>query len=111
MEETEGGHYFRGRNGQVIKRLPDIRKVDLSVSKAAPKGRSKKAQKVLNFLSNEGQENEQSFRLFCESPKQSKAVERQIAHSDLYPWERPREIYELRYAGRSNNLWNTRLIS
>jgi hypothetical protein len=107
MEETEGGHYFKGRDNQVIRKLPDTRIVSDTVSKAAPKGRSQKAQKALNCLSNEGQANEQFFRVFCESPKQAEAAERQIAHSNLYPWEKPRELYQLRYAGQNNNLYTT----
>jgi len=107
MMETEGGAYFVGHNHQVIRRLPDIVNVPDTVSKAAPKGRSRKAQKLLNSLFYEEQRNEQFFRLFCETPKQVTAVERQISRDDRFPWEKPRELYQLKYAGRANNLYTT----
>jgi len=107
MMETEGGVYLETQKGQVIQRLPDIRNVPLMLASPAQKGRSRKAQKVLNFLSKEGQENEATTRLFCESPKQLKATERKLAYDDRLPYNKPRELYSLAFRGRSNNLWDT----
>ena len=84
MTETEGGCYFATRQGQVLRRLPDVRYVPLSVATAAPKGRSRKAQKELNSLSQEGQGNDYPTRLFCENPKQLKATSRKLAKDDRY---------------------------
>ena len=72
----------------------------------ACKGRSRKAQKQINSsLSIPGQAKGVYLRLFCEDPRQTKTVGRQIRGARLAPWEAPQEIFEVRHCGLSSNLW------
>jgi hypothetical protein len=102
MVETGQGAYFKVHNKRVFRRLPDIRLVDSSIVKSAPKGRCRKAEKT--FLSYEGRDPVQ-LRLFCKSVKQVKATERQCSRSELLPWHTPGEIYQLLFTGRRCNVW------
>ena len=108
LNQTTGGSYFKTRGGKVIKRLPDLRNVPSEVATPALRGRSRKAQQELNNLSfYVEREPDQPIRLFCGSPKQAKATERQLARDDRLPWHKPQEIYQLIKVGRRNNLFDT----
>lgn len=105
LNECKGYHYFVS-GGSVLQRLPDHRIVPLFVSSILPKGRSRKANKLLHGSSFVGRANQPSFRLFCESSRQVKATQRQVRKSNVPPWELPAEIFELQHAGRVSNLWS-----
>lgn len=102
------GHHFLAAGEHVLQRLPDIR---LSPEFVTPgcRGRSRKAQKVINAnkngLSIQGRAKGIYLRLFCDSPKQTKATQRQIRRADLPPWDMPQEIFEARFCGLNSNLW------
>lgn len=109
VNECTDKHVFEDENGQVIQRLPDIRIVPLFVARSSPKGRSRKAQRTLNdSLSIGRQVQSASVRLFCETPKELKAILRRLRNEDqIPPWEYPGELFELQKAGLRGNSWAT----
>jgi hypothetical protein len=90
--------------GQVFQRLPDIRIVPAFVAECCQRGRSKKAQKLLNSSSLEGRGSEYTPRLFCSSSKQLKATIRKISRSDRTP---PNEVFRLVWPGKNANLYQS----
>lgn len=95
---------FVGRDGRIVYRLPDIRLVS-GVAKLTSKGRSRKAQRVINSRVIVARDQGSLVRLFHESTKGVKAALRQLSQADIPPWERPAELFSLLFAGRSVNLW------
>lgn len=94
---------FVGAGNRVVFRLPDAHYVPAFYAQLAHRGRSRKAQKIINHLSTEGQVKGNFLKLFHERLNSARAVLRKLARSDI---EQPGEVFVLRYAGRSSNIWD-----
>lgn len=106
FREYGRGAAFVGRDGKIIFKLPDTRNVPGFIATAAPRGRSRKAQKMINQTSFyvERGNHDSHFRLFYD--KNADRAARRIANnSDLPPWELPREVFEFTKAHKFNNTW------
>lgn len=105
LQEHSRESAFVGRNGRVIYRLPDQRMVPEFIAQAQPKGRSRKAQKLINLSFSEKRDPGFVMRLFHETHRGVEAAIRKISRADIPPWEQPTELFELIFAGKRSNLW------
>lgn len=107
FKEHGRGACFVGRDGTIIFRLPDIRNVPGFIASPTPKGRSKKAQRIVNatsFQVERGNTDANLFRLFYEQ-NAHKAAEHIARKSGLAPWDLPGEVYQLEKVYKDSNLW------
>lgn len=92
---------FVGRSGRIMYRLPDIRLVPSFVSRSGLRGRSRKAQKVINRSFYEERAEGYFVRLFHETRTGAETAIKSMAQAD----NQPLELFTLAYAGRRNNIW------
>lgn len=106
LREVRGRAYFANHQGKVFQRLPDIVMAN-SVAATCKKGRSRKAQSVVNNLSSfVGREPGTTPRLFHESPKGCKSAIRHWVIGKGGPKaDAPEDMFVLKHAGQTNNLW------
>ena len=97
-------HTFENERGKIVQRLPDARIVPLDVSKTTKRGRSRKAQKLVNHISlSMERDPDKVSRLFCETAKGVKSALKAIAKLNIK--DRPGEIFEHLQAGPRANSW------
>lgn len=97
---------FVGQAGRIFYRLPDIRFTPRFISQSLARGRSKKAQRIINRLFHEEQAEGYFVRLFHQTHRTAESAIKHIVKSDIPPWELPGELFELVYAGRRSNIWS-----
>lgn len=104
LKEEGRSSAFIGSNGLIFYRLPDLRIVPGFVSSPTHRGRSRKAQKVVNSLLNYPERGSWHFpKLFHASDE---GVRLAIEDSrSMDPGNRPREIFRRDFVGRFSNLW------
>lgn len=91
--EVLGLAFFVTKGGRLIQRLPDSRRIPAELATPANRGRTRKAQKQLNFLLKAEQEPQKFFQLFYYDPKQAKLAKRRIEKAGMPPGELE-EIFE-----------------
>lgn len=106
LEEHGKSGAFVGIGNKIVYRLPDAHHVPAFYASLAHRGRSRKAQKVINLSSSEGREQSSVLKLFHERLESARAALRELARSNTPPWEKPAEMFCLRYAGRNSNIWD-----
>jgi len=105
VKELQGRAVFVSHSGRVLQRLPDTRIVPLSVSRSLARGRSKKAQAMINQSLSQGRQGQEIIiRLFCESPKQTKASQARLKGDAIPPWE-VQEVFEHLTTGPRAAMW------
>lgn len=99
--------FVNSNNGRVIQRLPDTRSVPTFAAKKSPRGRSRKAQRLLNALLTleRGNQNKPLRMFYRDHTATSKALRRWGRDDDLPAWLRPSHVFEQDYQSQSSALW------
>lgn len=96
---------FIGDDKRIYYRLPDQVTVPLFIARTTHKGRSRKAQRLLNISFSSEREKANAYRLFHADQKGVTRALKKLGRDDIPPWEQPQEMYVLQFPGLRSNLW------